>query len=201
MQDGDPDGCYGWLSGTSMASPTVAGAAGLALAHFGSGTTNLAIRDMLESYADTVGAANQNMLAWTQHGRLNIHNTLLNGSGSNPEPPEPPSPGVHVGDIDGSASTQGRNWTATATISIHDAAHGPVDGYTVHGTWSDGVSANGTCTVQNGACSITSPSMLKRSVTSVRFTVSQVVGAESHLSADDHDPDADSNGSSLLISR
>jgi thermitase len=201
LADNDPDGCYGWLSGTSMASPTVAGAAALALAHFGSDTTNAAIREMLELNADTVGAGNQNMQAWTQHGRLNIYQTLLNGSGSNPEPPDPVSPGVHVGDIDGSVSTQGRNWTATATVSVHDAAHGSVDGYTVHGIWSDGVNATGSCTVQNGACSITSPSMVKRSVSSVRFTVSQVVGAESHLSADDHDPDGDSNGGSIVIVR
>ncbi len=71
----------------------------------------------------------------------------------------------------------------------------------MHGTWSDGVNATGSCTVQNGACSITSPSMIKRNVASVRFTVSQVVGAETHFSADDHDADGDSNGNSLVITR
>ena len=80
----DPaEGCLTWLSGTSMASPHVAGAASLVRALVGS---NEQVRDLIESSADQVGAGGQNFLAWTQHGRLNIHNALAANQGSNTPP-------------------------------------------------------------------------------------------------------------------
>ena len=80
----DPgEGCLTWLSGTSMASPHVAGAASLIRALVGS---NVQVRDAIESSADQAGAGGQNFLAWTQHGRLNLHNALATSQGSNTPP-------------------------------------------------------------------------------------------------------------------
>ena len=136
LDPSDPEGCYGWLSGTSMASPTVAGAAAVVWSYMGAGASNVAVRQALEANADVVGALGQNMLAWTQNGRLNLH-AALTGSQQPPEPPPPSGTGVHVGDMDGSITGQGRAWSASVSVTLHDSSELLVDGVTVQGTWSD----------------------------------------------------------------
>jgi subtilisin family serine protease len=87
------DDCLTWKSGTSMASPHVAGAAALLWAQLYPGQApqtclsadgtpcNAVVRAHLENAADTDGALGQNFLAWAQHGRLNIYNSLADGDG------------------------------------------------------------------------------------------------------------------------
>jgi len=86
--DTQTDGCLGWKSGTSMASPHVAGAAALVWAHLFPGQPpqscvspsgvpcNVVVRSHLEHGADTAGASTQNFLAWSENGRLNVHGAL-----------------------------------------------------------------------------------------------------------------------------
>jgi hypothetical protein len=110
---------------------------------------------------------------------------------------------VHVGDLDGSSSLgSGGRWNATVTITVHDVGHNPVSGATVNGTWSTGVSGTGSCLTDIlGECNIIK-SNIKSSVSSATFTVDTV----SHSSAlyqpsANHDPDGDSNGSSIAVLR
>ena len=195
LPDGDPDGCYGWQSGTSMASPVVAGAAGLLWWHL-PGATNTMVRDAIETNADAVGTLGQNFLAWTEHGRLNVANALANG-GVTPPPPPPSDPGVHVGDLDGASVNQGRTWMAEVTVTVHDENHDTVSGATVDGTWSGG--DPGSCaTNASGQCLLQSPSMTKKAATSVSFTVTRVNGEEA---TPNHDNDGSSNGTSITVTR
>ena len=116
------DACLDWNSGTSAASPHVAGAAGLLWSHLFAGQLdqplescsdlngtpcNAVIRSRLQSGADTTGALGQNFLAWAQHGRLNLAGALANTS---PPvlPPDPPS---------GVTATDNANGTVTVSWS------------------------------------------------------------------------------------
>lgn len=119
----DLDACLDWYSGTSMASPHVAGAAALVWNHlFGAmspasctdslgNSCNVVVRQRLENGADKAGALDQNMLAWSQHGRLNLVGALTNTTPSPPPeevPPAPPANFVVSGGTDGTATL---TWT------------------------------------------------------------------------------------------
>ena len=120
-----------------------------------------------------------------------------------PTPTTPPGSGttVHVGDLDGSSRSGGRNrWNATVAITVHDASEGPVVDATVNGTWSSGASGGGSCvTDATGRCSITK-SNIKGNVSSVTFSVDTVSHASmQYQSSANHDPDGDSDGSTLTV--
>src|SRR5262249_10797128 len=68
-------GCYTWLSGTSMASPHVAGAAALVWSR-GDVTSNAQVVDILLRSADPVGVSPERFDSWTIHGGLNLYNAL-----------------------------------------------------------------------------------------------------------------------------
>ena len=80
MQPDDPEGCHDWKSGTSMATPHVAGIAAMLWAHLPT-PTNAQVRSSIENSAEEVGAMGQNFLAWVQHGRVNLYEALMYDSG------------------------------------------------------------------------------------------------------------------------
>lgn len=113
----------------------------------------------------------------------------------------PPGGVIHVGDLDGSTLLTGSNrWSATTTITVHNASEGPVAGATVSGSWSNGTSGSGSCvTNAAGQCTITKDN-LRVSIPSVTFTVGNVTSAGNTYSAGaNHDPDGDSNGTAIIL--
>ncbi|MCB9137310.1 MAG: Ig-like domain-containing protein [Caldilineaceae bacterium] len=128
-----------------------------------------------------------------------------------PQPTNTPTPGptpttgpgvvMHIGDLDGSAAPGSRNrWDATVLITVHDANESPVANATVDGSWSGGANGGGSC-VTNGAgqCSV-GKANLKGNTTDVTFTVNNVTLAGSSYNAGaNHDPDGDSNGTSITV--
>jgi serine protease AprX len=116
----------------------------------------------------------------------------------NPAPP--PTPPMHVGDLDRSAALKkGGSWTATVTIAVHDGSHAPVSGVVVSGSWSDGTT--GQCTTNaSGACSLTKS--LGKRVSSVTFTVTSLSrSGYVYQASANHDPDGDSTGTAITVTR
>lgn len=128
----------------------------------------------------------------------NIATVSITVSGS----PPPPNP-IHVGDLDGSASSTGKTWTAHVTIRVHTAAETAVAGAVVSGTWSNGASGTATCTTTaSGTCSVQHTKLTKTTVPSATFTVTGVtLAGATYTPASNHDPDIDSNGTSITVAR
>ena len=122
---------------------------------------------------------------------------------STPAPTSTPGTGgsIHVGDLDASTTTSGNRWNATILVTVHDASETPIQGVVVSGNWSNGATGSGSCTtVANGSCSI-SATNLRSNISNVTFTVSSLSYSIPYQSSLNHDPDGDSNGTSIVVSR
>ena len=107
----------------------------------------------------------------------------------------------HVGDLDGSSSSIGSvRWTAIVKILVHNSSETLLVGATVYGKWTNGATGNGSCvTNSSGICSISMPS-IQSSVKKITFTVTKVVyTGRTYQAASNHDPDGDSNGTSIIV--
>jgi hypothetical protein len=111
-----------------------------------------------------------------------------------------PLPRVHIGDLDGSTVKGSGSWLANVTVRVETAAQVAQPQAVVTGRWSTG--ATGGCvTAGAGTCTIGSGS-IARSVKSATFAVTSVTsGLAIYDSSSNHDPDGDSNGTSITIDR
>ena len=110
---------------------------------------------------------------------------------------------IHTGDLDGSRQwVTGGSWRAGITITVHDGNHSPVQGAAVAGAWSGGYAGSASCTTNNsGQCSVSTGSIAKKK-SDVAFSVSSVSKAGyTYRSSGNHDPDGDSNGTSITVKR
>ena len=112
---------------------------------------------------------------------------------------------MHIGDLDGSASSSGSTWSATVEITVHDVDHNLLNGASVVGTWSvSGLNSN-TCTTGdlggNGTCIVLFPN-LKKGTKSVTFKVTSVtMSGQTYVASENHDVDGSSNGTSVQVKR
>jgi hypothetical protein len=86
------------------------------------------------------------------------------------------------------------------TVTVHDADHNPVASATVSGSWNYGWSGDEQCTTNSsGQCQLGHYYLFSDSTT---FTVESVSHASlSYQAGDNHDPDGDSDGTAITVSR
>ncbi|CAN5503803.1 hypothetical protein BH24ACT5_BH24ACT5_31050 [soil metagenome] len=113
-----------------------------------------------------------------------------------------PSGTMHVGDLDARKEIKGKSgrWEAFVTVTVHDANEAGVGGVTVHATWegaatgavSASTASDGTVTFSTGTLSGSD---------SVTFTITNLVGSLSYDATANHDPDNDSNGTTITVTK
>ncbi len=111
---------------------------------------------------------------------------------------------VHIADLDASASpgSKKNNWDAAVAITAHDQNENPLTNATVSGNWNGDVPGSDYCiTDNNGSCTL-NMSSIRGNIDSVDFTVDGISGNNLwYSSSANHDPDGDSNGSSITVQR
>ncbi|WP_374689885.1 hypothetical protein [Promineifilum sp.] len=117
----------------------------------------------------------------------------------------PSSNAMRVADLDGVAvyTSGGNRWKATVTIKVVNGSNVPVSGATVRGKWTNGATGNVSCkTNASGLCNIVKTDLRTNNVSSVTFTVTNVIkSGQTYNAAANSDPDGDSNGTVIVISR
>lgn len=146
----------------------------------------------------------------TTHTLTARHDVLDDNSGNDSKSatvtlssqPPPPPEGLHIGDLDPFRSDEGSTWTAYVILQVHDGAHGPIEGATVRGRWTGpGLSVDECTTDFAGECLMLSTLIAKRTK-AVTFTVDNVAFSTlTYTPEANHDPDGDSDGTSITVSR
>jgi hypothetical protein len=153
----------------------------------------------IASYSDTDLAAST-----TYHYRVRAFNSSGESeysNSANDTTEEASNDILHVADLDGSQGPGRKNrWDATVTITVVDALGVTVEGATVSGIWSNGISGGGSCVTNfEGICNIIKAN-IKTSVGSVTFTVSNVEKTSfTYDPGSNFDPDDDSDGTTIII--
>ena len=113
-----------------------------------------------------------------------------------------PSVSMHVGDLDRRVELKGKSgrWGVFVTVTVHDGTEQPLSGVTVSGTFSGAVSASvaGT-TATDGTVTFSTGTIAGGE--SVTFTVDGLAGTLAYESTANHDPDGDSDGTTITVTK
>ena len=115
----------------------------------------------------------------------------------------PPSPSVHIGDLDGAAIGNKSSWSATVTVAVHYVSnHGGVSGAMVTGMWSGAASGTGSWTTGSGGTCQLSLNNLRKRDASATFTVTGItVSGATYAPGQNHDVDGSSTGTTVVITK
>jgi serine protease AprX len=218
-------GGYYLDSGTSFAAPHVAGSLALLISAF-PGLSPADQEAALENTAHDLGAVGPDDTSG--YGRVDVlsaYNWLAAGNHAaptltpaptstplptatpipTPTPTAAPTPvptTIHVGDLDGASTRLSKSWTATVTILVHNSNEQPVANAVVSGKWSKGASGTASCTTDTSGQCVVSKTGNKNTTTSVTFSITGVTYPTlSYQASSNHDPDGDSNGTTIMIVR
>jgi hypothetical protein len=125
----------------------------------------------------------------------------VGGDAPPPPPPPPPSLSLHVGDLDDTSITlSSSKWRARAQIKVHDGEHVGLPGAVVRGRFGPNGVILSCTTGTAGACTLTRD--LKRTRLSINFVVLSVSKSTyTYAEASNHDPEGDSNGTTIVVTR
>jgi len=112
-------------------------------------------------------------------------------------------PSVHVGNLDGFATSGVDTWSASVRVTAHDWRHIPLNGVTVRGSWNSGPEIQCvTADVEGvgpGTCTLTLAS-ISNFTRNASFGMSGMSAAGyAYKPAANHDPDGSSNGFGLYL--
>lgn len=160
------DSAINTISGTSMASPHVAGVAALALSANPSASpaavTKFIIDNSTPGLVTGAGTGSPNRMVYS----------LASGT-----PTEPVITTVRITAMSGtSKKVSTSRWNATATVTVFSVGGQPVANATVAGSFSNGGGSRSCITSSTGSCSLTSANLLS-TTTSTTFTASNVTGS------------------------
>ncbi len=186
------DGLYeaGW-SGTSMASPHVAGAAALVLAR-NPALPPASVRLALVNTSLDLGTAGLD--EWYGFGLIRA-NLAVEAAAAMTPPSDPPGTTgtLHIAALDGKATpVNPKKWLASVVITVKDNENGLFAGATVRGTWSTGIMSTAT-TGSDGTCTVGSGN-ISTSIGSVTFNVTSV-------SATGHTYDAENSITTTIVQK
>ncbi len=108
---------------------------------------------------------------------------------------------MHVGDLDGSTTVKGRNWTAFVTIRVENASNASLARVTVNGSFSAGATGAVNCRTSTvGICTVSKAS-IPTSVRSVTFTITGLtLTGYAYDASQNRDPDiSDGNGTVIVV--
>jgi subtilase family serine protease len=126
-------GCYAWNTGTSMATPHVAGAAALLWSR-NDVTSNSQVVDILLNSADGRGVAPVRLDSWTIHGGLNLHDAVIYGLSNLPP----------LADAGADQTVFDNNGDGTELVTLSGDASSDHDGSVVSYEWREGGTSIGT---------------------------------------------------------
>lgn len=120
-----------------------------------------------------------------------------------PPPPAPTPSTVSVSDLDGSSIKTSRSrWRATVTITVLNDLGNIVANVSITGNWSGGYSGTGTCiTDSSGWCSVVTGNISIKSANTTFSATNISASGLSYNAAANSDPDGDSNGTSITVSK
>ena len=111
------------------------------------------------------------------------------------------APSVHVGNMDGFATSAVDTWSATVRVTAHDSRHNPVNGVTVRGSWNSGPEVQ--CVTSDaevaGTCTLTLAAIPNVTRNAYFGMSGMTLAGATYKPASNHDPDGSSNGFGIFV--